>query len=93
MRAAPPAQARAGLPVRLRAPRCMLITTQSLFMEGQRMSDQIAEHDITAVNHLGQTVVLVHKGQPIPADLAEAKQVEGPPENKAAGRAKRKRAA
>lgn len=68
----------------------MLITTQSLLTEGPRMSDQIADRDITRINHLGQTVVLVHKGQPIPAELAESKQVAGPPENKAA-RPKHKR--
>lgn len=72
----------------------MLITTQSIFTEAPRMSDQIADRDITRVNDRGQTVVIVPKGQPIPAGLpeAEAKQVAGPPENKAAGRAKRKRA-
>lgn len=30
------------------------------------MSNKIAEQDITEVNGLGQTVVLVHAGQPIP---------------------------
>lgn len=51
------------------------------------MSDQIAKEDITEVNELGQTVVLVAKGQPIPEGLVPkkpaAKKVSAPAENKA----------
>lgn len=51
------------------------------------MSDQIAKHDITERNDAGQTVVLVPKGQPIPAHLVErekpaAKKVAAPAEDK-----------
>lgn len=48
------------------------------------MAEKIAERDITQVNALGQTVVVVPKGQPIPADLdVDAKAVQAPAENKA----------
>lgn len=53
------------------------------------MSDKIAAEDITEVNDLGQTVVLVAKGQPVPEHLlparkaASAKKVDAPAENKA----------
>lgn len=60
------------------------------------MSGKTADRDITRVNHLGQTVVIVPKGRPIPEGLPEAsegKKIEGPPENKAAARPRRKRAA
>lgn len=63
----------------------MLITSLSLAQEGPRMSDQIAERDITETNPAGQTVVLVPAGQPIPEHLLEraAGKALDPPENKA----------
>jgi hypothetical protein len=65
-----------------------LITSQTL-REAPRMSDRIAKQDITEKNSLGQTVVLVAAGQPIPDGVevpksqTEAKKVDAPPENKA----------
>jgi len=64
--------------------------------EGDTMSEKIAEKDITRRNELGQTVVLVHAGMPIPDGLdltgssADVKAVSAPPENKARSRSKTK---
>lgn len=54
-----------------------LISSQTL-KESQRMTDKIAEEDITEVNALGQTVVVVPKGQPVPEG------VDAPAQDKAA---------
>lgn len=40
--------------------------------EGPKMTDRIAEKDITEKNANGQTVVLVHAGAPIPEGLEVA---------------------
>jgi serine kinase of HPr protein (carbohydrate metabolism regulator) len=48
------------------------------------MSEEIAQKAITEVNELGQTVVVVQKGMPIPKHLqASAKKVAAPAEDKA----------
>jgi hypothetical protein len=53
------------------------------------MAGRIAKKDIVRTNHLGQSVVVVPKGQPIPDDLElqkgeyEAKKDDAPLENKA----------
>lgn len=65
-----------------------VISSRSLTGEGVPMSDQIAKADIVEKNAAGQYVVLVPKGQPIPARLVEqekpaAKKVAAPAENKA----------
>lgn len=71
------------------APSMALITSESLKGGTQSMSEKIAEKDITKVNELGQNVVLVAAGQPIPEDLdltgssAETKAKSAAPENKA----------
>jgi len=58
-----------------------LITSR---MKEQRMSIEVAKHDITEVNELGQTVVIAAKGQPIPEGYKPAaKAVAAPAENKA----------
>lgn len=48
------------------------------------MSEEIAKKAITEVNELGQTVVVVQKGMPIPKHLQKpaAKKVAAPAENK-----------
>lgn len=67
----------------------MSLITSKVVTEGVRMSEQIAERDITEVNEAGQTVVVVPKGRPIPEHLvkkpakAAGKKVAGPAENKA----------
>lgn len=65
----------------------MALITSQIVKEAVRMSDQIAEQDIVEVNDLGQTVVVVAKGQPIPEHLvpkrSAAKKVAAPAENKA----------
>jgi hypothetical protein len=54
------------------------------------MSDRIAKKDIIRTNHLGQRVVVVPKGQPIPDGLElergedQEKKDPAPLENKAA---------
>lgn len=57
------------------------------------MSQKIAEKDITRVNEAGQRVLVVPKGQPIPADLEEAvadtvpvRQAEEPAPKKSASK-------
>lgn len=60
------------------------------------MSDQIATEDIIERNQAGQMVVVVPKGQPIPAHMVPtrpvaAKKVDGPVENKARKMPARKR--
>lgn len=63
-----------------------LINSQSIVTEGSRMSDQIAKQDIIEKNDLGQFVLVVAKGQPIPVGRVEkpaAKKVAAPAENKA----------
>lgn len=59
------------------------------------MSGLIADRDLIITNALGQRVVVVPKGQPVPEQhaslMAESKAVAAPPENKAAP-APRKRA-
>lgn len=49
------------------------------------MSDEIAKKAITEVNELGQTVVVVQKGMPVPKHLQKpaAKKVAAAPEDKA----------
>lgn len=48
------------------------------------MSERIAKEDITETNDLGQTVVVVAAGQPIPDGVGSAaKAVAAPAENKA----------
>lgn len=49
------------------------------------MSEEIAKKAITEVNELGQTVVVVQKGMPIPKHLQKpaAKKVSAPVEDKA----------
>ena len=43
--------------------------------EAPKMTDRIAEHDIVQKNGLGQNVVVVHAGQPIPEGIeAEPKE-------------------
>ena len=57
------------------------------------MTDQVADRDITRRNHLGQTVVVVPKGQRIPAHLAEAegRAIHAPAEDKAVAAPSRKK--
>lgn len=65
----------------------MTVIRSTQMKEAVLMSDQVAKEDITEVNDLGQTVVVVAKGQPIPEHLlpkkSAAKKVDGPAEDKA----------
>jgi hypothetical protein len=49
-----------------------LISSNSLTKEAPKLSAKIADKDITRVNEAGQTVLVVPKGQRIPANLEEA---------------------
>jgi hypothetical protein len=47
----------------------MALVTSQVVSDGQKMSSTLAAKDIVRRNHLGQHVVVVPKGQPIPEGL------------------------
>jgi hypothetical protein len=49
-----------------------LVSSTALRKEPAQMSEKIADKDIVETNSLGQNVVIVPKGQPIPAHLSKA---------------------
>jgi hypothetical protein len=77
----------------------MTVIGSGSMQDPEPLSDQVAERDITEINTLGQTQVIVPAGQRIPLRLvdelhrhrATGKALHAPPEDKAAAKPKRQR--